>query len=151
MCQNKAIQGLGWPIPLICDTEMGFDWTVPYNLIDWQNGLVREDGVVLDWKGRPTEKKWPMEFVQALSPTYGVRKIEQVPEVLEVKLSRLDKQVVELLATFIKEHESEKGSKVKFFGPSGNILYESEQKVEPIGFQWDLKQADITEASEDEK
>jgi DNA polymerase I-like protein with 3'-5' exonuclease and polymerase domains len=32
MCKNKMILGQNWPVPFTSDVEIGFDWTVPWNL-----------------------------------------------------------------------------------------------------------------------
>ena len=38
MISNSAILKLKWPVPLTLDCELGFDWTVPWNLIEYQEG-----------------------------------------------------------------------------------------------------------------
>lgn len=59
MIRNSAILKLRWPIPLVLDCEMGYDWTVPWNLIDYVEG----------------KKEWPDEiksfFPQALAASAG--------------------------------------------------------------------------------
>lgn len=143
MTRNKAVSGLGWKVPLVSDTEMGFDWTVPFNIIDWQNGLVREDGVVLDKKGRPTNKRWPMEFVRALAPRYGVQRIQETPEYVDVHMKEMTESAVRILANCMSENQSESGSKINIFNSKGEKIHESSYKVDSIGLLYDLKIAGI--------
>lgn len=38
MIRNSAILKLKWPIPLMLDCEMGYDWMVPWNLVEYTSG-----------------------------------------------------------------------------------------------------------------
>lgn len=44
MCRNKFILAQKWPIPLTTDTEVGFNWSVPWDINTMRAGEVRFDG-----------------------------------------------------------------------------------------------------------
>ena len=39
MVRNNAILKLKWNVPLVVDVELGFDWTAPWNVVDFKYGL----------------------------------------------------------------------------------------------------------------
>jgi DNA polymerase I-like protein with 3'-5' exonuclease and polymerase domains/intein/homing endonuclease len=71
MTRNKAVLQLKWPVPLTTDCEIGYDWTVKWNLKDFQARRVRSDGVQVDEKGKPDGKVWPEEFIRIFGSRYG--------------------------------------------------------------------------------
>lgn len=80
MTRNKTILGLRWPVPLTTDCEIGFDWTVPWDVKDFKYRRVRPDGLQVDEKGHlPRDREtgklkaklWPAKFVKLFGPVYG--------------------------------------------------------------------------------
>jgi len=80
MTRNKTILNLKWSVPLTTDCEIGYDWTVPWDLKDFKYRRVRPDGFQTDEKGRLYRdsetgelkaKRWPVEFVKIFGPVYG--------------------------------------------------------------------------------
>lgn|GEM_PF-1753935 len=71
MTRNRTITKMCWSVPLTTDCEIGFDWTVPYDVKDFKYRRVRPDGVQVNEKGEPTKKVWPEEFVKLFGPVYG--------------------------------------------------------------------------------
>jgi len=65
MTRNKAVLSLKHPIPLTTDCEVGYDWSVPYNINVFEYGLINEEGVELNFDGTPTDKKWPKDLFDA--------------------------------------------------------------------------------------
>ena len=145
MVDNKTVRALKWVVPLLTDCEIGWDWTVPWNIADWENGRVREDGIVVDEKGNPTEKVWPMEMVKTLAPVFGVVKIEEPPELIEVHLKSLTKSTLSLLSTALQTNISEKGSTANIFAPNGDRLLTYESKVNHRSLLYDLRKAKVIE------
>ncbi len=145
MVNNKTVRALGWVVPLLTDCEIGWDWTVPWNIADWENGRVREDGVVVDEKGDPTSKVWPMEMVKVLSPVFGVVKIEEPPDSVEVHLKSLTKSTLSLLSTALQTNVSEKGSTANIFAPNGDLLLTYESRINHRSLLYDLRKAKVIE------
>jgi DNA polymerase I-like protein with 3'-5' exonuclease and polymerase domains len=80
MTRNKTILNMKWPVPLTTDCEVGFDWTVPWDIKDFKYRRVRPDGFQTDEKGRLFRdketgelkaKRWPEKFVKIFGPAYG--------------------------------------------------------------------------------
>lgn len=71
MARNDVILAKRWRVPLTTDCEIGFDWTVPFNVNDFKFKRVRADGVQLDARGEPSGKVWPEKFVKIFGPVYG--------------------------------------------------------------------------------
>jgi DNA polymerase I-like protein with 3'-5' exonuclease and polymerase domains len=88
MTRNKTILGLKWAVPLTTDCEIGVDWTVPWNIKDFQYRRVRADGLQVDEKGRiPRDrdtgriktKIWPLRFVKIFGDRYGYARVLENP------------------------------------------------------------------------
>jgi len=80
MTRNKTILNMKWQVPLVTDCEIGYDWTVPWDIKDFKYQRVRPDGFQTDEKGRLYRDKetgelkaklWPQEFVKLFGPVYG--------------------------------------------------------------------------------
>ena len=78
MTRNKSLLNMKWPVPLTTDCEVGYDWTVPFDVKDFQFKRVRPDGFQTDEKGRLYRedgvlkaKQWPADFVKIFGPAYG--------------------------------------------------------------------------------
>jgi len=72
MTRSPAILKLNWPVPLTTDCEIGFDWTVPYDVKDFRFRLVRRDGMQMDPESKKeTGKIWPKELLDIFGPKYG--------------------------------------------------------------------------------
>jgi len=80
MTRNKSILNMKWPVPLTTDCEIGWDWTVPFDIKDFKYRRVRPDGLQTDEKGRLFRDKetgklkaklWPADFVKIFGPVYG--------------------------------------------------------------------------------
>jgi hypothetical protein len=79
MARNKTILAKRWKVPLTTDCEIGFDWTVPWNLKDFSLRRVRPDGLEVgedgllprDKNGKLKAKLWPELFVKLFGPAYG--------------------------------------------------------------------------------
>ena len=80
MTRNKTLLSLKWNVPLTTDCEIGYDWTVPWDIKDFKFQRVRPDGFQTDEKGalyRDKEtgelkaKLWPSEYVKMFGPAYG--------------------------------------------------------------------------------
>lgn len=80
MTRNKTILNLKWAVPLTTDCEVGYDWTVPWDLKDFKYQRVRPDGFQTDEKGRLYRDKetgqlkaklWPSGFVKIFGKLYG--------------------------------------------------------------------------------
>lgn len=71
MTRSKPILALKWPVPLTTDCEIGKDWTVPFDIKDFKAGLVREDGMQMDFDGKEEGKVWPPELVKVFGSAYG--------------------------------------------------------------------------------
>jgi len=71
MARSKAILNMKWPVPLTTDCEIGYDWTVPWNVNVFRAGRVRSDGIEVDAKGQPTGKLWPDNLVRIFAAAYG--------------------------------------------------------------------------------
>jgi DNA polymerase I-like protein with 3'-5' exonuclease and polymerase domains len=80
MTRNKTLLNLKWGVPLTTDCEIGFDWTVPWDIKDFKFQRVRADGFQTDENGnlyRDKEsgelkaKLWPAEYVKIFGPVYG--------------------------------------------------------------------------------
>lgn len=72
MTRSPAILKLNWPVPLTTDCEVGFDWTVPYDVKDFRFRLVRRDGMQMDAESKQeTGKVWPKELLDIFGPKYG--------------------------------------------------------------------------------
>jgi DNA polymerase I-like protein with 3'-5' exonuclease and polymerase domains len=88
MARNKTILNMKWAVPLTTDCEIGFDWTVPWNIKDFKYRRVRPDGLQTDEHGRlPRDKKtgklvakrWPEKFVKIFGPGYGFAPVLENP------------------------------------------------------------------------
>lgn len=88
MARNKTILSMKWAVPLTTDCEIGFDWTVPWNIKDFKYRRVRPDGLQTDEHGRlPRDKKtgklvakrWPEKFVKIFGPGYGFAPVLENP------------------------------------------------------------------------
>lgn len=44
MCSNRLVLSKNWPVPLTSDVEIGFDWSVPWDLNSMRAGECRFDG-----------------------------------------------------------------------------------------------------------
>jgi DNA polymerase-1 len=80
MTRNKTVLRLKWKVPLTTDCEVGFDWTVPWDLKDFKFQRVRPDGLQVDEKGLLPRKKetgelkakiWPPKMLEIFGPKYG--------------------------------------------------------------------------------
>jgi len=78
MTRNKTILNMKWNVPLTTDCEVGFDWTVPFDMKNFKFKRVRPDGFQTDEKGRLYRdggelkaKLWPADFVKIFGPVYG--------------------------------------------------------------------------------
>jgi len=78
MTRNKSILNMKWAVPLTTDCEIGYDWTVPFNIKDFKYRRVRPDGFQTDEHGRLYRedgvlkaKLWPPDFVKIFGPVYG--------------------------------------------------------------------------------
>ena len=80
MTRNKTLLNLKWGVPLTTDCEIGYDWTVPWDIKDFKYQRVRPDGFQTDEHGglyRDKEsgelkaKLWPAEYVKTFGPVYG--------------------------------------------------------------------------------
>lgn len=80
MTRNRTVLNMKWPVPLTTDCEVGFDWTVPWDIKDFKYRRVRPDGFQTDEKGRLFRdketgelkaKRWPEKFVKIFGPVYG--------------------------------------------------------------------------------
>lgn len=88
MARNKTILGLKWPVPLTTDCEIGYDWTVPWDIKDFKYRRIRADGLLVDHHGRiPRDrdtgkiktKIWPMNFVKLFGARYGYAPVVENP------------------------------------------------------------------------
>ena len=88
MTRNEVILNMKWPVPLTTDCEIGFDWTVPWDVKDFKYHRVRPDGIETDAKGRiPRDKEtgkikakvWPKKFVDIFGPVYGFAPVIENP------------------------------------------------------------------------
>ncbi len=95
MARNKTILAKRWKVPLTTDCEIGFDWTVPWNLKDFKLHRVRPDGLEVgedgllprDKEGKLKTKRWPDLFVRLFGPAYGFAAVKDNPTAEEgVKL-----------------------------------------------------------------
>lgn len=71
MTRNKPLLDLKWKVPLTSDVEIGYDYTVPWNLKNFQARRVRRDGVEVDFNGKPSKTTWPQAFLDVFGPLYG--------------------------------------------------------------------------------
>jgi len=71
MTRNKTILNQKWPVPLTTDCEIGYNWTVPYDIKNFKFKRVRQDGTEVDFKGNPVGKVWPKELIELFGPRYG--------------------------------------------------------------------------------
>ncbi len=96
MTKNKGILNLRWKIPLTSDVEIGFDYTVPWNLKNFIARRVRRDGVECEFDGTPTKRVWPREFMEVFGPIYGFaddvtpRPKPETPKKVEVHLIEVE-------------------------------------------------------------
>lgn len=87
MARNPIILGMKWPVPLTTDCEIGWDWSVPWNLKDFEYHRVRPDGLQTDEKGKLprgkggklSAKRWPQKFLDIFGPKYGFAPILDNP------------------------------------------------------------------------
>ena len=56
MVRNKAIQKLGWQVPLTVDVEIGKDWSVPYDLKELRDGHGGDEFLINTFKVVEKEK-----------------------------------------------------------------------------------------------
>jgi len=80
MTRNKGIMSLKWKVPLTSDVELGWDYTVPWNLKNFVARRVRRDGVEVEFNGEPTKTVWPQTFLDAFGPIYGFADDEDAPK-----------------------------------------------------------------------
>lgn len=71
MTRNRTILRLKWRVPLTTDCEIGYNWTVPYDVKEFRFQRVRRDGMQLNSKGQETGKVWPAELVSLFGARYG--------------------------------------------------------------------------------
>ncbi len=88
MTRNKSILNMKWSVPLTTDCEIGYDWTVPYDLKDFKYRRVRPDGIQTEHGGKLTRDKetgavqakvWPPEFVKIFGAKYGFAPVVENP------------------------------------------------------------------------
>jgi len=84
MCRNQFILAQKWPVPLTSDVEIGYDWSVPWNLDAMRAGEVRFHGnkkvknkdkaeaMGLDWDTLPT-------FPDVLAPLFQRKTLADPP------------------------------------------------------------------------
>jgi DNA polymerase I-like protein with 3'-5' exonuclease and polymerase domains len=108
MTRNKTLLAKRWKVPLTTDCEIGFDWTVPWNLKDFKLLRVRADGLEVgddgllprDKDGKLKTKLWPPLFVKLLGAAYGFAAVKDNPTLEEgTKLCGPDWQPLPLSST----------------------------------------------------
>lgn len=82
MTRNPLLMKLKWCVPLTCDVEIGFDWTVPWNLWEMLYGEVRFHGNKKYKKAEDAARDghdWNQleRFPEALRPYF---KVQTVPD-----------------------------------------------------------------------
>jgi DNA polymerase-1 len=85
MTRNKSILNMKWAVPLTTDCEIGYDWTVPFDIKDFKYRRVRPDGFQTDEKGRLYRddegkiqaKLWPQDFVKIFGAAYGFAPVKE--------------------------------------------------------------------------
>lgn len=71
MTRNKGVLSLKWKVPLTSDVELGWNYTVPWNLKNFIARRIRRDGVEVKFDGTPTKTVWPQQFLDVFGPIYG--------------------------------------------------------------------------------
>lgn len=88
MCRNPTVMKMRWPVPLVTDCEIGYDWTVPYDIKDFKYKRVRPDGLQTDHNGKLFRNKetgdvvgkvWPKRLVELFGPVYGFAPVVDNP------------------------------------------------------------------------
>lgn len=109
MTRNSTLLSLKWPVPMTSDCEIGWDWTVPFNLKNFKAGRVLPDGVELDGKGKPTGTVWPQELLEILGRKFAFaeapKPAEAAPKNLVhvMEVDQITLGLVERLATLLSK------------------------------------------------